>query len=141
MDRPILSYSDGIHVIGPLPVGEEDRAVVGHASAKHVGVDDKTVAGWRAKIAPTVEIQQSTKCEGADDGRRQALTGDCHQREGIVPGRLDPSITGPIAVALGATGCTEAPEVGADELQHNRRAHWSRSRHDRLLPQQALPDL
>lgn len=74
-DRPILSHSDGIHVIGPLPVGEEDRAVAGHASAKHVSVDDKTVAGWRAKIAPTVEIQQSTKREGADDGRRQALAG------------------------------------------------------------------
>jgi hypothetical protein len=47
----------------------------GHAIAKHVGVDDKTIAGLRAEIAPTVEIQQSTKRKGADGGRRQALAG------------------------------------------------------------------
>jgi hypothetical protein len=32
----------------------------GHAIAKHVGVDDKTVAGWRVKTYPTAEIPQMT---------------------------------------------------------------------------------
>jgi hypothetical protein len=44
----------------------------GHAIAKHVGVDDKTVAAWRAKIAPTVEIQQSTRRKSAGDRTRRS---------------------------------------------------------------------
>jgi hypothetical protein len=43
-----------------------------HANAKHVSVDDKTVAEWRAKIWSTAEIPQLTRRKVADDGGRRS---------------------------------------------------------------------
>jgi hypothetical protein len=106
----------------------------GHAIAKHVSVDDKTVAGWRAKICPTAEIPQLTKRKGAgDSARRSPGRGNRPERERRVPDCLDPSITGPVAGTACAPGRIEALQGGSRERQRNRKAPRSRSRHDRLM--------
>jgi hypothetical protein len=62
--------------------------------------------------------------------------GHCHQREGIVPDRLDPSITVPVAVTACALGNIETLQGGSRERQRNRKAPRGLSRHDRRLAQE-----
>lgn len=45
----------------PLGSGKSDRNI-----ASHCGVDHQTVASWRAKIKPTVEVRQSARRTGKD---------------------------------------------------------------------------
>jgi hypothetical protein len=83
--------------------------------------------------------RQNAKVQTTADAKPSL--GHCHQREGIVPDRLDPSITEPVAVTACALGSIEALQGSGRERQRNRKAPRNRSHHDRRVAQEDLPNL
>lgn len=88
-------------LLHPLGVGLSDRQI-----GSHVGVDHKTVSGWREKLEGTGEIPQS--------GHRTGRDGRTTNVEGIRR-RSRPNRGAPLARSSGATDATSDQPVDAAE--------------------------
>jgi transposase len=91
----------------PNGAGLSDRQV-----GSHVGVDHKTVAGWRTKLEGTGEIPQLNKRTGSD-GKKRKQPGQRTPPESETQ-QLEPAIPAPCAVPEEMSSAPATPQPAAN---------------------------